>query len=138
MDMYMEEILDHYKHPHNKGSLKNPAVHMFDSNPLCGDEQEVFIKINNQEKINKDELSNQKITEIAFTGRGCAISIAATSMLTDELKGKKLEEVLRLQNDFVFNLLNVHLSPMRVKCALLGLKLIQKAIIKTVGGENHE
>lgn len=128
MDMYMEEILDHYKHPHNKGTLVDTQMHLFDSNPLCGDEQEVFIKIDKKGMIN----------ELKFIGKGCAISIAATSMLTDELVGKTIEEVLRLPNEFVLDLLGVKVSAMRMKCALLGLKTIQKAIIQYLGGKEYE
>ncbi len=128
MDMYMEEILDHYKHPHNKGTLTDAQIHLFDSNPLCGDEQEVFIQIDKKNTI----------TDIKFTAKGCAISIAGTSMVTDELIGKKIEEVLRLPNEFVLDLLNVKISAMRMKCALLGLKTIQKAIIQYLGGKEYE
>lgn len=127
MDMYMEEILDHYKKPHNKGALDKAEIKLFDSNPLCGDEQEIFIKLDKQNKVE----------HVGFTGKGCAISIAATSMLTDELKGKSLHEVMALPNEFVFDLLGVQISAMRVKCALLGLKTSQKAIINYVSSKDN-
>lgn len=136
----MEEILDHYKHPHNKGTVPNPGLHLFDSNPLCGDEQEVFIQLdyNQNNNNNNNNYNKTAIKELKFTGKGCAISIAATSMLTDELKGKNIEEVLRLPNEFVLDLLGVKVSAMRMKCALLGLKTIQKAIIQYLGGKEYE
>jgi nitrogen fixation NifU-like protein len=122
MDIYMEEIMDHYKNPRNTGKIKNADLTLTDSNPLCGDELEVTLKL---------EKNKQTIKEIKFTGKGCAISQASMSILSETIIGKKLQEIIALKNEDLFELLgNIQLSMMRVKCALLGLKTVQKAIIK--------
>lgn len=118
--IYKENILDHYKHPRNKRIIEN-AVTYKDLNPLCGDTIQVFLVIKNGE-----------VEDIAFQGKGCAISQAAMSMLTEELKGKNLEEINRLQRDDILSLLNIPIGPVRMKCAMLGLRTTQKAI-----GEQH-
>ena len=87
------------------------------SNPFCGDEQHVFLKL--------DE--DGKVTEVAFEGQGCAISTAATSLLTDELEGMTREEILALPKDFVLDLLGIDISATRMKCAMLGLKVVKGA-----------
>lgn len=120
--MYMEEIMDHYKNPRNSGKLKKPDVVLADSNPLCGDQIEINIQL---------EKDNETVKEIKFTGKGCAISQASCSIVTEFVIGKKLKEILEIKNENVFEMLgNIQLSMMRVKCALLGLKTIQKAIIQ--------
>jgi len=119
----MEEILEHYKHPRNKGAIADADITFSDSNPLCGDEVQVYLKID----------PNKKIQDIKTEAKGCAISQAAASMLTDTLRGKSLEEVRQLKNQFVFDLLQIHLSPIRVKCALLALIAIKKGIYHYLG-----
>jgi nitrogen fixation NifU-like protein len=116
-DLYRDQILEHYKRPHNFGPLTDYDLSFEDSNPFCGDEQRVFIKLT----------SDGKVEEIAFDGKGCAISTASTSLLTDELGGMSREEVLRLDKGFVLDLLGIDISATRMKCALLGLKVIKGA-----------
>jgi nitrogen fixation NifU-like protein len=116
-DLYREQILEHYKRPHNFGELHDPDLEFEDSNPFCGDEQHVMIKLDGDDRV----------AEIAFEGKGCAISTAATSMLTDELAGMTREELIRLPKEFVLDLLGIQISATRMKCALLGLKVIKGA-----------
>jgi nitrogen fixation NifU-like protein len=116
-DLYREQILEHYKRPHNFGRPDRYDLDFEDSNPFCGDEQHVFIRL--------DE--HGKVAEVAFEGKGCAISTAATSMLTDELAGMSREELIRLPKEFVLDLLGIDISATRIKCALLGLKAVKGA-----------
>ena len=115
--LYREQILEHYKRPHNFGPLEEFDLEFEDSNPFCGDEQHLRIKLG----------EDGKVAEIRFEGSGCAISTAATSLLTDELAGKSREELLRLDKDFVLELLGIDISATRMKCALLGLKVVKGA-----------
>ena len=117
VDMYAENILDHYKNPRNHGKLQAPTLTYKDSNPLCGDEVEIQAILNGNE-----------IKEIGFTGQGCAISQASTSMLTEVVKGKTVDEVKKLTQDDVLSMLGISIGPTRMKCALLGLRTLQKGI----------
>ena len=116
-DLYREQILEHYKRPHNFGRLDHYDLEFEDSNPFCGDEQHVFIRLDD----------DGRVAEIAFEGKGCAISTAATSLLTDELVGMSREELLKLPKDFVLELLGIEISATRMKCAMLGLKVVKSA-----------
>jgi nitrogen fixation NifU-like protein len=116
-ELYRDQILEHYKRPRNFGRLDAFDLEFEDSNPFCGDEQHVFLKLDD----------SGRIEEISFEGQGCAISTAATSLLTDELEGKTREEILALPKDFVLELLGIDISATRMKCALLGLKVVKGA-----------
>ena len=116
-ELYRDQILEHYKRPHNFGRVEDPDLEFEDTNPFCGDEQHVTIKLDGDEKV----------AEIAFEGKGCAISTAATSLLTDELVGMSRDELLQLPKDFVLELLGIEISATRMKCAMLGLKIVKSA-----------
>jgi len=116
-ELYREQILEHYKRPHNFGRLAEPDLEFDDSNPFCGDEQHVMLRLDDEERV----------AEVSFEGQGCAISTAATSLLTDELVGKTREELLRLPKEFVLDLLGIEISATRMKCAMLGLKVVKSA-----------
>jgi nitrogen fixation NifU-like protein len=115
--LYREQILEHYKHPQNFGRLREFDLEYEDSNPFCGDEQHVWIRLDESDRV----------AEVSFEGKGCAISTAATSLLTEELLGKTRQEVLALPKDFVLDLLGIEISATRIKCALLGLKVVKSA-----------
>src|SRR3989344_7194104 len=117
MDIYTETILDHYQHPHHAGALAHPTVKASADNPLCGD------------KISLDLLiKNGAIADVGFMGTGCAISQAAASLLTDEILGKKISYLKKLTHAKIYNLLRIPISPGRIKCALLCLATLQKAL----------
>ena len=113
-DLYKELIIDHYQHPHNHGTLPDATNTYEDSNPLCGDRIRMEMKI--QDGI---------VADIKFTGKGCAISQASASMLTDEVIGKSLEELKHFDKQTVLDMLGIPLGPSRVKCALLPLKVMK-------------
>ncbi len=117
--MYRENILDHYKNPHNKGEIKDADIKFTENNPLCGDVITVNIKLN-----------DSKVDDVKFRGRGCAISQSAASMLTDEIKGKTLKEVKNLQRGDIVNMLGIEIGVVRTKCATLGLVAIKNGIIE--------
>ncbi|CAN5222524.1 iron-sulfur cluster assembly scaffold protein [soil metagenome] len=124
-DLYRDEILEHYRNPHNFGTLPEPdAVHE-GANPLCGDRITLMLGINDEGNV----------AEVAFTGRGCAISQASASMLTDEIKGKPLAEVARLGEQDVLDSLGVEVSPARLKCALLSLDTLRLALADRVASQ---
>ena len=117
MDLYRQLILDHYKHPRNFGHLEGAHVTSEELNPSCGDRVGIEIK-----------MSEHNISEIMFQGEGCAIDQASASLLTEKVKGMNKEEVMKLELKDVEALLGTTLTPSRVKCALLPLEVIQKAV----------
>lgn len=114
-DMYREVILDHYKNPRNFGTLDPADISYEDDNPLCGDKIRIDLRL--------DE--NNRIKEAAFSGHGCAISQASASMLTEEILGKTLDEVKQFGKEKILELLGIELGPVRLKCALLSLKVLK-------------
>jgi nitrogen fixation NifU-like protein len=120
-DLYREEILEHYEHPHHHGLLADTDISIGDNNPSCGD------RISIEVKLSPD---HTRIADIAFSGDGCVISQAATSMLMDAVIGMPLEDVERLDRQTVLDLLGIPLTPTRVKCAVLGLKVLQAALCR--------
>ncbi|TML78421.1 MAG: SUF system NifU family Fe-S cluster assembly protein [Actinobacteria bacterium] len=115
--LYREQILDHYKHPHNFGELDDADLEFEDMNPLCGDELRVQLRTDDEGRIE----------DVRFSGQGCAISQASASMVSDEVRGMSPEELLRLDKSFVLELLGIDISATRMKCALLALKVLKGA-----------
>ena len=122
-DITFEIILDHYRNPRNYGELKDATVKIRDSNPLCGDVVEVYLKINDDGRIEK----------ATFKGHGCAISQASASMLIESIQNKNLDDVVKLSKKDVFDMLGVEVGPARVKCALLSLKALKTAVYSYLG-----
>ncbi|HEY8393752.1 MAG TPA: SUF system NifU family Fe-S cluster assembly protein [Thermaerobacter sp.] len=117
-DLYREQILDHYRYPRNYGSLEGADISHEDQNPLCGDQVRFEVCL--------DE--HGRVARAAFSGRGCAISQATASMLTEAVQGKTLDEIKAMDQKTVLELLGISLSPVRLKCALLPLKVLQAGI----------
>ncbi|HEX6607636.1 MAG TPA: SUF system NifU family Fe-S cluster assembly protein [Chloroflexia bacterium] len=115
--LYREVILEHYRQPHHKGHLAEPTVSVEVDNPLCGDRLAIDLA-----------LQDGVITDVAFTGRGCAISQASASILSDELVGKPVAEAAELTWHDMMDLLGVEVGPARLKCALLALRAVKMAL----------
>ncbi|ELY91117.1 NifU family SUF system FeS assembly protein [Natrialba hulunbeirensis JCM 10989] len=122
-DMYRQQILDHYKNPRNYGQLEDPTFTHIGENPMCGDEIRMDVKL--AEDGDDGDDSAETIERVAFSGDGCAISQASASMLSSELRGKTVDELLEMDRDDVIDMLGVDISPMRVKCAVLAEKVAQ-------------
>ncbi len=117
-DLYRDEILEHYRNPHNFGTLDEPTLVKEGSNPLCGDRITLMLELND----------DGTVKDVAFTGRGCAISQASASMLTDEIRGKSLAEVATTGRQDVLDNLGIEISPARMKCAMLSLETLKSAV----------
>lgn len=127
-DLYREVILDHYKNPHHRGTLDPHAFSFEDENPLCGDKIRIDVRL--------DE--NRRVTEAVFSGRGCAISQASADLLIDSIVGKSLDEVKALTKDDILELLGIELGPVRLKCALLSLKVLKAGAYGLEGQLVHD
>jgi len=122
--LYREVILDHYKNPRGHGALEPHDAYAEGQNPLCGDEVSIFVRFGDD---------GDTIDEIGFEGRGCAISQAATSMLTEMVKGRKATEVAALPKEELLEEIGIPLTPIRLKCAILGLGVLKVALHRAKG-----
>ena len=122
--LYREVILDHYKNPRGHGVIAEADAEAEGQNPLCGDEVSIFVRFGPD---------GETIDEIRFSGRGCAISQAATSMLTEMVQGRKASEVAELDKDELLEEIGIPLTPVRLKCALLGLGVLKVALHRAKG-----
>ncbi len=127
--LMMDVLLDHYKHPHNYGSIENADISHEEGNTSCGDKIKIDVKT-------KDGI----IKEIKFTGKGCIVSQAAASILTDMVAGKSLESVRELTRDEMLENIGIPIGPMRLKCALLAIKVLKTGVYGQSGwlGEDEE
>jgi len=116
-NIYTEIILDHYQHPRNFGEIKNPTDQIEVANPLCGDKIKMMIVFD-----------KEKVIDVKFTGVGCAISIASTSMLTEFMKNKTKNQLKKIDKNFIIKMLGVNLGINRIKCALLSLEALKKLL----------
>ncbi|MGH9965324.1 MAG: Fe-S cluster assembly sulfur transfer protein SufU [Nitrososphaeraceae archaeon] len=127
-DIYREIILDHYRNPRNKGRISDADVSFHDSNPLCGDEIDIYLKV--EDNIVKD---------VKFEGRGCAISQASASMLTEMVMNKSLTSIKELDKDDILeNIGLLNLGPARIKCALLSLKVLKMSMVEYYASKDPE
>ena len=122
--LYREVILDHYKNPRGHGLIEDADAQAEGQNPLCGDEVSIYVAFGDD---------GDTIEDVKFSGRGCAISQAATSMLTEMVKGRGATEVATLPRDELLEEIGIPLTPVRLKCALLGLSTLKLALHKTKG-----
>jgi nitrogen fixation NifU-like protein len=122
--LYREVILDHYKNPRGHGALEEADAHAEGQNPLCGDEVSISVRFGED---------GDTIDEIGFEGRGCAISQAATSMLTEMVQGRKASEVAALPKEELLEEIGIPLTPVRMKCAILGLGVLKVALHRAKG-----
>ena len=118
-EIYRENILDHFKHPRNFGKLTEYNLSSKEFNPVCGDQIELFIK-----------LKNNKVEDVKFTGKGCAISMASISMLTEKIRGLNLEELRNLNKEDILEMIGIQLGVVRMKCGLLSLKALLNGLSK--------
>lgn len=114
-DLYREVIIDHYKNPQYRGKLEPNDISFEDDNPLCGDHIRIDLRLDDDERV----------TEVRYDGHGCAISQASADLLVESIIGKSVEDIKRLSKDDVLELLGIELGPVRLKCALLSLKVLK-------------
>ena len=124
MSMFTEVIMDYYRNPRNRGQIADAGISAEDTNPLCGDVIQITATA-----------ENGKISDIKFDGKGCAISQAAASMLTEHMQGKSVEDVKNINKEDMLKMLNIPISPVRLKCALLGLKVLKMGAYAHLGSE---
>ena len=117
MDLYREELMDHYKNPRNYGKIENPTKTIHESNPLCGDRVDIDVTI-------KDGV----ISDARFRGDGCAISTAATSLFLEKIQGMRVEDAKKITKEEVLDMINPNLTLSRIKCAVLGYTALQKLL----------
>ncbi|HTC30862.1 MAG TPA: SUF system NifU family Fe-S cluster assembly protein [Candidatus Acidoferrum sp.] len=122
-DFYRDFILDHYRNPRNYGHLDHPEASAEDLNPLCGDTIRMEF-----------DVDGDVVRDVRFSGKGCAISQASASMLTETIKGMRLEEIAKLSKDVVLENVGIGISPTRMKCATLGLRVAKSAAIGEIAG----
>ncbi len=126
-DLYRDQIIDRYKNPHFRGELDPKDISFEDENPLCGDHIRIDLRLN----------PAGNVAEAAFSGHGCAISQASADLLMEHIQGKTLDQVKALNRDDILDLLGIELGPVRLKCALLSLKVL-KAGVYGMGHEDEE
>ena len=126
-DLYREVILDHYQNPRNYGTLEPADISYEEDNPVCGDHIRLDLR-----------LKDGRVDEVRFSGHGCAISQASASMLTEAIQGKTLEELKAFSKDDVLDLLGIPLGPVRMKCALLSLKVLKAGAYGLTGWPGEE
>ena len=122
--LYREAILDHYKNPHGHGVIEGADAEADGQNPLCGDEVSIYVAFGED---------GETIDEVKFSGRGCAISQAATSMLTEMVKGRAASEIAALPKEELLEEIGIPLTPVRLKCAILGLGVLKVALHRAKG-----
>ena len=126
-DLYREVILDHYQNPRNYGTLEPADISYEEDNPVCGDHIRLDLR-----------LQDGRVTDVRFSGHGCAISQASASMLTEQIQGKTLDELKAFSKDDLLDLLGIPLGPVRIKCALLSLKVLKAGAYGIAGWPDED
>ena len=127
-DLYRENILDHYRNPRNHGRIEDAGASAEGMNPLCGDEVTITVAFADD---------GETIDDVRFEGRGCAISQASTSMLTELVKGRKAAEAVAFDREELLDEIGIPLTPVRLKCAILGLHTLKVALGRATGAETQ-